>query len=152
MSKYKVGDKVRIINTMYRGSNFQIGCTGTVTEQRGSLCRVEADDKGKDNILSFYDWELELAKENNMQESKYKVGQTLVNTYEDYSKKVIAIVNDEEVPVVVTKDSDDDTYNAYAEGNIEDNGWKLETETTEVTLEQIAKKFNVSVEKLRIKD
>lgn len=153
MSKYKVGDKVRIIRGIYLSEDYQVGKVVEVTEVTRNAYKAKA--KGCTRFkygLNFLKNEIELVKENNMEESKYKVGQVLRDNHSDYHRTIVGVFDDNGTNVVVTKDSDDDLYNAFAGASVETSGWKTEKETTEVTLEEVAKKFNVSVEKLRIKD
>jgi len=57
MSKFKLGDKVRII-TNARGSSFNNGDTGVVLGYNGSTPDVKRDSDGRDQYVNDYDLEL----------------------------------------------------------------------------------------------
>ena len=84
---------------------------------------------------------------------RYKQGDPLVNEYGD-KLKVLGISG--EVYHMSLYDDFDKAGANFTQKDLDDMGCKLYTEDqedlTELTLEEVAKKFNVDVSKLRIKE
>lgn len=84
---------------------------------------------------------------------RYKQGDILVNQNGN-KRKVLGVCG--EVYILSAYDNFDIAYKFYTQFELDDMGYKLYTEEpedlTELTLEEVAKKFNVDVSKLRIKE
>lgn len=142
--EFKAGDKVIITaNTNYHG--FKIGETvRLVTHDEGKSWRATKLD-GSD---SWYVMESEMKPV-----SQYRVGQVFTKDGEEF--KLLAEVDG----VFATSEVDDFSRveNWATESQIDEyvkNGWKVKgekPEVTELTIEEIAKKFDVSPEQVRIK-
>lgn len=77
-------------------------------------------------------------------------GDVLVNEDFDYRRRIVQGVIGQ--AIITIDDESSQTALVLSPTELKDNGWQLEEDTTEVSVEQIAEKFNVPVDKLRIKD
>lgn len=78
----------------------------------------------------------------------------LENPCEDFTKEVVTVVSVDNESYVVTKDSDDGRVDMATLGGLLAAGWtnKKDKAVTELTLEDVADKFNIDVKNLRIKE
>lgn len=135
--KFKIGDKVRVINNGDRHYD-QVGeITGEDTSW-GLDWRVEFN-----NGSESYD-EDELKKEEYM----FNVGDIIVSE-NGFKRKVLAVVGN------LTALSDTTNFNYfndwYTKRKLEDYGFKLASEETTLSMQEVADKFGVDVDKLKIK-
>ena len=154
MTELKVGDRVKIVGPTFIGWTSRLGELVTITRDWGDGdYSVNASELHSGRIFN----KRSLQKMARTLEEAV-VGDVLVdeNAYssDHYTKKVLAVVkNRDDETYLVTEDSDDGDINVVP---VSDEDWKIKgedaEELTEVTLEDIAKKFNVSVDKIRVKE
>jgi len=146
----KVGDKVKLReNASDLGTVYQHRRLGT----EATIKRI--DEEGV--CLGLHDIHVVFSSdgyEENFRESQLELLSPKV--YEsDHSNYVCTVIHEGEYKgkkYVVTVDSDDDTLDANTEEELLRSGWKLKTDDTELTLAQVAEKFNIPLDKLRIKE
>ena len=134
-----IGDVVTIVSLGNHITNHRInfsnggGCMGGDITEDGIGCPLH----------------LELIKEEEM--TKYKVGDKFFRdpVSGNYTEEILAVVVRGSVAYYVTVDENDDVE-LTMESDLD--SYRQEGAETEVTLEEIAKKFNVNVKSLRIKD
>lgn len=150
MTEFKVGDKVKLVDnagsvgTLYNNSFLgkELTVTRISTEQRldpkfhGVWCN---DENG--NKESFRPAQL------------VKVAGTVYeNSHYDWDRTVIQEFTHNCRHYVVVVDSDDNCVNLFPVSSLESDGWKIKQDDTELTLAQVAEKFNIPLNKLRIKE
>lgn len=143
--KYKVGDMVRVAKPVGNGYGDCIGKTGKITMVMPGFnfpYRIQCIRS------NWRDSELELITEANM----YKKGDILENGDSSYAytREVVETLGE----IIFTKDSDDDAAYLWTPRQLEKEGWKLKSptpETVEITIEEIATKFGMTPEQVRIK-
>jgi hypothetical protein len=145
--EFKVGDKVRAVGK--KGGYAISKDTGVVTSVSFSGgVSVNFEDTGNLYFLpsEVRRGDLELIKENNM--SNVEVGQKFNNSCEGLVE-VVQVHGG----YIITKDIYDGTndLNVYTESDFAEE-YEVEAEELELTIEQIADKFNVSSDKIRIKE
>jgi len=145
----KVGDKVKLrenandLGTVYE--RYRMGTEATIK-------RISKEDvrAGMHGIrVEFSDGYAENFRESQLELLSPKVYES------DHSNYVCTVIHEGEYKgkkYVVTADSDDDTLYASTEEELLRSGWKLKTDDTELTLAQVAEKFNIPLNKLRIKE
>ena len=134
-----IGDVVTIVSLGNHMTNHRInfsnggGCMGGDITEDGIGCPLH----------------LELIKEEEM--AKYKVGDKFFRdrVSDNYTEEIISVTVYEGDSYYLTVD-EDGCVELTSESKL--NGYRQEGAETEVTLEEIAKKFNVNVKNLRIKD
>ena len=147
MTDFKIGDKVKITGNTNCSVN-EIGDIGTVAEgpnYNGSF-RVEVDGRSpKNNWTRTYEMEIV---------GKYSEGDILKDEDGDFYK-VLGVgkygVELTEYHSSRERAEQDDSFQSHWPFN-EIKGWALVGDVKEVTLEEVAKKFKVSVSDIRIKD
>lgn len=151
MSKYKVGDKVRRVFKDSIGAEIHV----ITSVDEGSTYPYTLDDYVIAGV-HFKDSELKRAEKTwdtleiddviylKHNKTKYRVLDVMKNTFIAINSRAPLTTGIERTPFVGRKDA----WKA--------SGWKIEgadeDKTTELTLEEIAKKFKIPVDKLRIKD
>lgn len=138
MSKFKKGDRVRVIDR--RSPNY--GCVLTIKDW--SFGTLNFDTSGYpiegSSILKnpqknvFQEHQLE-RMEKTM--DNLEIGDILVRDGRDYGRRVIGLLEDGKV--VVTRDTDDEDVAANTLEDIRHECWKLQTEVKEMTVADIAK-------------
>lgn len=160
MKKFAIGTRVKIADNADLEANHQDGSVGTVTHhdyRRQGCLSYEYGVTINGSVGRYNEDELELAEE-------FEVGQIYACNQNNDEFKVLAV---DEVLVASSRNNHFDEFDclmtkAQFKSNLLDSGyWKLKTDETEngageesiteVTLDQIAEKFNVPVEELRIK-
>jgi len=133
MFKFKKGDKAKVTQGEY---------TGIVVE-------IDQD-------CSFQPWiklpngDRVFIREEYMELSNE--GDVYERAWSDYELIVINNGEHKGKKYVVTTDSDDGTIRAQSLDKLASDGWKLKTDDTELTLAQVAERFNIPLDKLRIKE
>jgi hypothetical protein len=154
MTKFKVGDKL-VPKDGNKCINYH-DCNGAYIIITAALDKYgyRYDIYDKQNNLSGYcstcfkDDNLDY-REHDM--NNLQAGDVLEHDNRDYNLKVQGTIGE----VVFAIDFDHGIVRYYSVRELKDKGWKLKTdepETTELTLEQVAEKFDIPVDKLRIKD
>lgn len=142
--KYKVGDTVKVVKARYHFDEQHLGKTGVIEKVITSRFTFNPYViSGIDQV--FQDCELELIKEKDM----YKQGDVLVRSGHDYELIVQGMIGD----IVFSIDSDDESTRMNTLVQLDNDHWHLKTETptTELTIDQIAEKFDLKPEQVRIK-
>jgi hypothetical protein len=139
--KYKVGDRVKITRAEYSFDLEHVGKTGRIVE-------IAADPSPYviEGVEQYWrEDELELIKEKDM----YKQGDVLVKDNMDYQYTVQGMIGE----IVFYIDPEDGMADSMTVAELRDSGWHLKTETptTELTIDQIAEKFGMKPEEVRIK-
>lgn len=135
--KFKIGDKVRVINK----EDEYYDQVGVIT--------------GKD-ISCWYDWKVtfnsgrsfydedELIKEKNM----FNAGDVVVNN-SGSKRKVLAVVDE---LTALSNTANFNYFNGwYTKKELEECGYKLASEETTLSMQEVADKLGVDVDKLKIK-
>lgn len=146
MSEFKEGDRVKII-----GDHPNAGCITTIIyisghSTLGAWAAVEtAGLKNKKNDAPFL---TQLEKVGDM---KYQVGDKFFRDEygTDRTEEILAVVEYDGTTYYITVD-EEDTVEVTSEDTLD--GYRKEGDVQELTLEQIAKKLNIPVKNLRIKD
>jgi len=139
----KVGDRVKLrkdagdLGTVYAYRNIGTEATIKSLDDNEYGIRVEFSDGYEEN---FRESQLELLSPKVYESDRSNYVRTVIHEGEYKGKKY-----------VVTADSDDDTLDANTEEELLRSGWKLKADDTELTLAQVAEKFNIPLDKLRIK-
>lgn len=140
MNQIEAGKLVVITaNTNY--SRNKVGDVGvTQADVDGGSVRVFVPGNGKMSVWT---------KHREMEEVK-----TLVKADLSYKREVIRVQNVDGIDYVITKDSDDGKVNINSLESLTATGWAPESKEviTELTLEQVADKFDIDVKNLRIKE
>lgn len=140
--KFKEGDTVKVVRANTGFDQIHVGRSGKIIDVDDN-CSCPYRISGIPSIWG--DDELELIKEKDM----YKQGDVLANDAWDVDFIVQGMIGD----IVLSTDSDDGGARINSLLQLENTGWKLKTETptTELTIDQIAEKFDLKPEQVRIK-
>lgn len=146
----KVGDKVKLRDNA--------GSLGTVYQHRrlGTEATIKhIDEEGVQ--LGLHDIRVVFSSdgyEENFRESQLELLSPKVyeKNCNNYDRIVIHELEHKGKKYVIAADTDDDNVDAYTEDQLAHDGWNLKTEDTELTLAQVAEKFNIPLNKLRIKE
>ncbi len=149
MSKFKVGDRVRVVAHTRITYHSKIGITGIVkkiqnsTETNYPITVVRDTDNENED---FNEKDLELA-EKTLED--LEVGDTLVDEDGD-EVKILGIKKSYILSAWGNCDEDDE----WTIKELQQNGFKFKSPSTEtvLTLQEVADKFNCDVKQLRIKD
>ena len=136
-----IGTKVKITGNSNYSSN-KVGDIGTVISEPNSRGeqRVQVGDS-----KSYATW----TRQNEMKVFGVRYKRVLAS----YDRIVEAEVEVGGVKYIITSDSDDGEVKISTHEKLESFGWSLETdEVKELTMEEIAAKFNISTQQLRIKE
>jgi hypothetical protein len=147
MAKFKKGDRVRIIDGLLGPWSVPRGTAGTVDEDDDSTPWVLWDQGEGDRRWAAHENRLTLL-EKTME--NLQPGDILVKDGLNDKREVQGVIGN----AVITIDSDDNMATLSSVEQLKRQGWKLEsesTDTTEVSLAEIAEKFSIDVAKLRIK-
>lgn len=145
MTDFKVGDKV-VLSRRFRDGYYtitNIGDTGVVRSISGSNVDVILDKNGRIGYWKSEDADL--------------VNTTVyVHKTISYERKVLgSFTNRNGNEYLVIEDQDDGVMSLRLKQDLEDDGWAIKSnapEVKEVTLSEIAEKFNVSVDQIRVKE
>lgn len=138
--KFKVGDVV----TLHLGLNPRT--ISKANMQGGQATYTLRDENGYEGFHWWHDHELILIKRKSM----YEEGQILARDGSSFDREVIGVVG----KAVFTQDMDDRHLNYDSAERLEGRGWLPkgeEPEVKEVTLDEIAAKFDLKPEQIRIK-
>jgi hypothetical protein len=140
--KFKVGDLVKVTGCAHGGGGLNRDKPGTIEALEGidDHCYLVSNDGCEPEPFRETELELVVRTMDNLQP-----GDILVN-------KEAVLGN-----IVFTSDTDDSVLSYYIVERMKEEGWTLkgstpEPEVAELTLDEIASKFDIPVEKLRIKD
>jgi hypothetical protein len=133
MFKFKKGDKAKVTQGTYAEY------TVIIDQDSSSQPWVKLPNGDRVFIPQEY---MELSNEAAVYENPdYRYDRMVLNEFE---YRGVRYLN--------TADSDDNVIRTSPERELADEGWKLKQEQTELTLAQVAEKFNISLDKLRIKE
>lgn len=146
----KAGDKVKILHKPYLYHGSGKWCNVDTTGKTG-VVRDKLSDYSVyiDGLYSgWYDFgNLQLLARDGVE-----VGKSYRHSSADWNTKVSHLIFDNDELFVVSRDDDDDEVQLNSFKTFEGYHIVESSDITEVTLEQIAEKMGVSVEKLRIKE
>ena len=153
MSKFKAGDMVKVLEST----------SGTFEERKlvGKVCKIHAYDPEYDYSYPYKVWNEDESEWFQFKESQLElatkswdtlqVGDVLVEGGEEQT--VLAVIGG---VVALSEVSEQEMLDSWrSKKSLQESGYTIkaaEEDITELTLEQIAKKFKLPVEKLRIKD
>lgn len=131
-------------------------CVDAGVVAKGTEVVIAADHDGGygysaiDGSHKCWEPETSFSKLNEVSMNPFNLGNILVNSGDyDYDRVVQGRIGD----IVFTTDSDDRRARIESYQCLQEDDWKLKTEdeVTELTLDQIAAKFDIDVSKLRVK-
>lgn len=148
--QFKIGQKVKVVASTYGDTSAKCSMVDGIYK----VCEYDANDNsyrvGNDNQLHWFN-----ASDLRPVEKTWETleqGDVLVNGNRDFDLVVQGLVGE----VIIAVSKDDNMARVGSTTELKDNGWKIkdatEPETVELTLSDIAKKFDIPVEKLRVKD
>jgi len=147
--KFKIGDLVRIRPDLEFTVNKSIGVVPSMCAYGGSIAKITKVGKGFYNLdidNCKWAWSDEMFIKGGIM---FEVGQEVIDK-DGYKRKVLAVTG------LLTALSDTDYYDRfedwYTDEELEDGGFKeVSDEEVEVSMDDIADKFGIDVEKLKIK-
>lgn len=136
---FEFGDKVERI--LFSNEGVEPGSIGTILDNTSKDWYVVDFDGNIGKHLGYY-----LAI---VEKEGFTIGDVYHNDNVDLDTEIVMVSDN----YIITKDSDDGALNAYIDKDFIKSDWKLKgLDVVEVTLEEIADKFSISIDKLRIKD
>lgn len=153
--KFKVGDPVEIIkNCGHHNADCHVGETTVVTGVENNRIYPY---RVRSNPLNWNDDELELLSPNTFQ-----LGQILINPHTREKLAVVFAAGSEKIGVVIAVNLNDREAEIWSFEELEASEWRPQTSDenantgaempdVELTMQEVADKFNVPVEKLRIR-
>jgi len=151
-AKYKVGDKVKVRSDLvdrqrYGTDTYVEGFMGEYLGKEIVIHEVTHNGKYrvKESDMNFTDEMLV--------DGPLAIGEILTNNDRAYDLKVVAVIKNSKDELYIVAEDQDGTHDLRMNSleNLEEAGWALVPEVTELTLEQIAEKFNLSVDQIRVK-
>lgn len=157
--KFKVGDIVKadeVSNDRYLLTTQEKGWTGKVTDvglHGFDAKTLSGEWSWVGQVYSNLKYEY-FSKGGTMPKTLYnlEVGDIVIDDDGD-KRKILAVLTTGENPVYAASDCNnfDHADDIYTAKELEDDDYKVVGETTELTMDEIADKFGVSVERLKIK-
>lgn len=146
MTQFKRGDRVKVI-----GEGRHVGKTGVIQNSdegfsgnHREVLDVRFDGNGGAGLFNY---KLELIKENTM--DNLQPGDIIIDKVGNELE--VKLANSEYVLTIDIYDKSNDV-SAHTVNHLKILGYTIKSDETELTLKQIADKFNIDVSKLRIKE